>query len=104
MKEERDDAQFVREFYEISKKYSTLKELYLRNKTCFRLMKVTSNFDSKCFHGMDYLGNVNVSIIKTFHTEGCKPSPRPLPPPPTPPSVKAYFKRSGKSLNSEDVM
>lgn len=97
MKEERDDAQFVRDFYEISKKYSTLKELYLRNKPCFRLIKVTSNFDSKCFHGMDYLGNVNVGIIKTFHTEGCIPPPRPLPPPPHPPSVKAYIKISRKS-------
>lgn len=40
MKEERDDAQYVREFYEISEKYSTLKVFYLRNKACLRLMKV----------------------------------------------------------------
>lgn len=56
MKEERDDDQYVRKFHEISKKYSTLKVFYLRNKACLRLMKVTSNFDSKCFESMDYLG------------------------------------------------
>lgn len=52
MKEERDDAQYVREFYEISEKYSTLKVFYLRNKACLRLMKVTSTFDSKCFESI----------------------------------------------------
>lgn len=67
LKEEREDAQFVREFYEISKKYSTLKDLYLRNKPYLRLMKVTSNFHSECFEGMDYLGNVNVGVVKTFY-------------------------------------
>lgn len=62
MKEEGDDAQYVREFYEITQKNSTLKVFYLRNKACLRLMKV--NFDSECFESMDYLGNVNVGIVK----------------------------------------
>lgn len=62
MKEERYDAQYVREFYEITQKNSTLKVFYLRNKACLRLMKV--NFDSECFEIMDYLGNVNVGIVK----------------------------------------
>lgn len=31
MKEERDDAQYVREFYEFSKKYSTLKVFLFKN-------------------------------------------------------------------------
>lgn len=93
MKEERDDAQFVREFYEISEKYSTLKDLYLRNKTCFKLMKVTSNFDSKCFEGMDYLGNANVEIIKTFHTgENRMPTPSEL--------HYAYLMRTRKSYKT----
>lgn len=93
MKEERDDVQFVREFYEISKKYSTLKDLYLKNKTCLRLMKVTSNFDSKCFEGMDYLGNANVEIIKTFHTEENRM--------PTPSELHyAYLMRTRKSYNT----
>lgn len=71
MKEERDDVQFVCEFYEISKKYLILKDLYLKNKDCLRLMKVIFNFDLKCFEGMDYLGNVNVEIIKIFYIERC---------------------------------
>lgn len=43
--------------------------MYLKNKDCLRLMKVIFNFDLKCFEGMDYLGNVNVEIIKIFYIE-----------------------------------
>lgn len=64
-------------FLKSAKNIEPLKFFYLRNKACLRLMKVTSNFDSKCFESMDYLGNVNVGIVKRFHTIGCM---RVLPP------------------------
>lgn len=59
-------------------------------------MKVTSNFDSKCFEGMDYLGNANVEIIKTFHTEENRM--------PTPSELHyAYLMRTRKSYNTCNV-
>lgn len=33
-------------------------------------MKVTSNFDPQSFEDMNYLGNVNVEIVKTFYSVG----------------------------------
>lgn len=67
LKEEKEDPYYVREFHETSKKYSSLRDLYLVSKRRLHIMEITSNFDSQMYEDMDYLGDVRVGTVKSFH-------------------------------------
>lgn len=69
LKESKEDAYYVCQFHETSKKYTTLENWYSNSKTGLVIWKMTSNFNSQSFIDIDYLGKVNVEIVQTFHSK-----------------------------------
>lgn len=67
--EETNDDQYVREFHETSKKYTTLKDLYSKAKFRIKLVGLTSIPIAQDIEHTNFFCDVNVVTIKRFFSE-----------------------------------